>query len=48
MAEKLGVSKSTIQHEVQIAKAIPAAVRETIRETPLANSKTDNTRRKVR
>ena len=40
-AEKVGVSERTIRGDVQIAERIPAALREKIRDTPLADRKTD-------
>lgn len=40
-ATKTGVSERTVQENVQIAESIPEDVRDAIRETPLAESKTD-------
>lgn len=40
-AAKTGTSERTIREEVQIAESIPEDVRDAIRETPLADSKTD-------
>lgn len=40
-AEKVGVTERSIRQDVQIAESIPEDVRDAIRETPLAESKTD-------
>lgn len=40
-AAKTGASERTIRQDVQIAESIPEDVRDAIRETPLADSKTD-------
>jgi ParB family transcriptional regulator, chromosome partitioning protein len=40
-ATKTGASERTIREDVQIAESIPEDVRDAIRETPLAESKTD-------
>jgi|SRR6266536_4075834 len=40
-ATKTGASGRTIRQDVQIAESIPEDVRDAIRETPLADSKTD-------
>lgn len=40
-AKKTGFTQRTIQHEVQIATRIPEDVRELLRATPVAESKTD-------
>lgn len=40
-AEKMGVTERSIRQDVQIAESIPEDVRDAIRETPLAESKTD-------
>lgn len=40
-AEKIGVTDRSIRQDVQIAESIPEDVREALRETPLADSKTD-------
>lgn len=40
-AEKTGRTERAIQQDVQIAESIPDDVRDAIRETPLADSKTD-------
>lgn len=40
-AEKMGVTERSVRQDVQIAEAIPEDVRDAIRDTPLAESKTD-------
>jgi len=40
-ARATGVSRDTIEQEVRIASGVTAAVKEQIRSTPIANSKTD-------
>lgn len=40
-AQKIGVTDRSIRQDVQIAESIPEDVRDAIRETPLADSKTD-------
>jgi ParB family transcriptional regulator, chromosome partitioning protein len=40
-AEELGVTARSVRHELQIARAIPDEVKEAIRDTPIADSKTD-------
>jgi hypothetical protein len=40
-ASKTGLSERTVRQDIQIAESIPADVRDAIRETPLAESKTD-------
>lgn len=40
-AEKIGVTDRSIRQDVQIAESIPEDVRDALRETPVADSKTD-------
>lgn len=40
-AEKIGVTDRSIRQDVQIAESIPEDVRDAIRDTPIAESKTD-------
>ena len=40
-AEKLGKSKRTVEHEVQIAARIPETIQEQIKDLPVANNKSD-------
>ena len=40
-AQKIGVTRRAVQQDVQIAESIPEDIRDAIRETPLATSKTD-------
>lgn len=47
-AEKLGVSRQTIEQEIQIARDIPDDLKDEIRDTELADRKVDLPARRMR